>query len=198
MLVAIICPAILFILWDAAFTHLGVWGFNDRYLIGISIWGLPIEEILFFICIPYACVFTYEALKFLIPRDYMQSSQKTISLVLIAGSIFIGLYHVQKWYTGVTFLALAIWLIVLQYGVRAKYLSRIYFSFLFILLPFFLVNGVLTGSMIQEPVVWYHDAEYMGLRIGTIPVEDAFYGLLLFSLNIFLFEELQRRGLPST
>ncbi|WP_435524242.1 lycopene cyclase domain-containing protein [Chryseobacterium indoltheticum] len=49
--------AFIFICWDIWFTKIGVWWFNDRYVIGWKILNLPIEEILFlflhsfFLCI---------------------------------------------------------------------------------------------------------------------------------------------------
>ncbi|MFZ1617834.1 MAG: lycopene cyclase domain-containing protein, partial [Flavobacteriales bacterium] len=62
-----------------------------------------------------------------------------------------------------------------------------------LLLPFMIVNGILTGSMLEEAVVWYNDAENLGVRIGTIPVEDVFYGLLMVLVPITIYEALLKR-----
>jgi lycopene cyclase domain-containing protein len=188
---AILVPGVIFIIWDELFTRMGIWGFNQFYLSGLNIGSLPIEEILFFICIPYACVFTYEALNYLISKDHFQSSQKIISIVLIIVCLFLGVTSTDKWYTSVTFLSLAAYLSLLLVSKRDSFLGRFFFAYLFILIPFFLVNGILTGSGIDEPVVWYNDEENLGLRIGTIPVEDAFYGMLLILMNVSIFEWLQ-------
>ena len=32
-----------FVIWDVAFTDLGIWGFNPEYLIGIDLLNLPID-----------------------------------------------------------------------------------------------------------------------------------------------------------
>ncbi len=193
MWIAILIPGIIFIVWDEFFTQLGVWGFNEQYLSGIYVGSLPLEEILFFICIPYACVFTYEALNYLIKKNYFGSSQKVISIGLIAISLILGIVNIDKWYTCTTFLGLATYIFLVQFIRKAPFLGRFYFSYLFILIPFFIVNGILTGSWIDDPVVWYNDVENLGVRLGTIPVEDVFYGMLLVVMNVSIFEWLQRR-----
>lgn len=191
---AILIPGIVFIVWDEWFTQLGVWGFNERYLSGLYLGSLPLEEILFFICIPYACVFTYEALNYLIKKDYLASSQKVISTIIIFICISIGIFNADKWYTSITFLSLGAYLFILQFVLRVNFLGRFYFSYLFTVIPFFIVNGILTGSWIEEPVVWYSHDENLGIRIGTIPVEDAFYGMLLIVMNVSILEWLQERA----
>lgn len=190
---AILLPALAFIIWDELFTQAGVWGFNPRYVTGINIFHLPLEEVLFFVCIPYACVFTYFALNYLIEKDYLFPHQELISSVLIIGLLVLGIYFLERWYTGVTFLSLGLFLAFHLLKIRPRYMGRFYLAFAVILIPFFIVNGILTGSFIHEEVVWYNPLHHIGIRLGTIPVEDTFYGMLLILLNITLFESLREK-----
>ena len=192
--ISTLVPAAVFIVWDVAFTEMGVWGFNAQYLTGMRLFTLPIEEVLFFICIPYACVFTYFALAHLFPRDYLFPHQELISSAISVFAMIMGIYHLGKWYTGITFFTLGIFLAYQMIVLKPRYMGRFYFAFAFILIPFFLINGLLTGSFLDEPVVWYNDAENLGLRIGTIPVEDIFYGMLLLITNVSIFEWLKTRA----
>ena len=191
--VAIIVPAILFVLWDEYFTSIGIWGFNPEYLSGIYIGNLPVEEILFFICIPYSCVFIYFALNHLVKKDFFYLHQDLISSVLAIGLIITGAFNINKAYTASTFLLCGAAIAFQLLKLRSRYMSRFYFAYLVVLIPFFIVNGILTGSFIPGEVVWYNDDENLDLRIGTIPVEDIFYGMLLILMNITIFEWLQRR-----
>ena len=190
---AILIPGVIFLVWDEIFTRLGVWGFNENYLSGVYIGSLPIEEILFFVCIPYACVFTYEALKYLIEEDYFVKIEKSLSIVIILVSAAVGLINYQKLYTFYTFISLAIFLLVLRFKFNQP-LSRFYVAYLFLLVPFFIVNGILTGSLTDQPVVWYNDQENLGIRLGTIPIEDIFYGMLLTLMNVSIFEAIGKKG----
>ena len=75
LFLAIPITMLVFIPWDIIFTQKGFWGFNDAYFLDTRIAGLPIEEWLFFICIPYACVFTHYSLLYFFPD--MKLSKKT-------------------------------------------------------------------------------------------------------------------------
>lgn len=191
--IAILAPAILFLVWDEIFTRLGIWGFNERYLTGIVVGKLPLEEVLFFVCIPYACVFSYFALNHLIEKDYLFPHQDLISGALIIALLGFGIYYIDKAYTGATFFSLGLFLAYQMLKLKPRYMGRFYIAYLFTLIPFFIVNGILTGSFIEDEVVWYNNAETLGIRIGTIPVEDIFYGMLLILMNITLLEWLEER-----
>ena len=51
---AILLIGFIFIVWDVLFTAWNVWGFNDSYFLGVEFLGLPLEELLFFVSIPFA------------------------------------------------------------------------------------------------------------------------------------------------
>ena len=185
---SIFLTCLIFIVWDIFFTHLGVWGFNKKYVIGVYFFNLPIEEVLFFICIPFACIFTifcFDKFK-KIPINY--KVEKMIHIIIYFLSLSIILFFYKKKYPLFVFVSLPILIIVLKYIFKVNWLIKVYFVYLFLLIPFLIVNGILTGTGLQEPVVWYNVNQIIGIKILTIPVEDIFYGLELIILQYGLFE----------
>ncbi|MEK7727246.1 MAG: lycopene cyclase domain-containing protein [candidate division KSB1 bacterium] len=185
--------AAIFIVWDVAFTQRGVWGFNPHYLVGIEWFNLPLEEWLFFICIPYACVFTYACLKTLVKRDYCESRTRSSTWVLAGALMLVGVLNLDRAYTSSSFIATGLLLLAHLLVFKSSYLGKFYLAYVILLLPFLLVNGILTGSFLAEEVVWYNDEENLALRIFTIPVEDFVYALLLVLLNVTIYEMLIAR-----
>lgn len=61
---ALTIPAAIYIFWDILATKAGQWGFNEKYVTGIFIYNLPIEEILFFFVIPFCSLFLWESVKY--------------------------------------------------------------------------------------------------------------------------------------
>ncbi len=190
---ALLIPATFFIIWDSIFTLHGVWGFNARYLTGINILNLPIEEILFFFAIPYCCLFSYEVLNYFVKQDVLGRYARYAATVLVYSLVAIAFMHTDKLYTFVTAVLTAIFLILHLGYLKQEYWSRLVFTYLVILAPFFIVNGILTGTGLDQPVVWYNDAEILGIRLLTIPVEDTVYGFLLIGSNITIYEAFKKR-----
>ena len=190
---AVIITAVFFLVWDEYFTRLGVWGFNDRYVLGIYFGHLPLEELLFFFCIPYACVYTYHCLDLFIKREFSMFVEKAITNVFIVVflAVCVLLYH--QTYTLFAFLTSALLLILAKYVLKVKWLTKFYIIYGVLLFPFLIVNGVLTGTGIDEPVVWYNEAEIIGFRILTIPFEDVFYGMAMVLMNMLIYKKLLRK-----
>jgi lycopene cyclase domain-containing protein len=188
---ALVITMALFIPWDMIKTSLGVWGFNRRYISGVFIGNLPVEEWLFFIAIPYACLFTYHSLNYLVAKDLLGRYAKTLALLLGTGLLIIGIINTGRLYTSVTFISTGVFLLIHALIIRAGYLGRFFLMYFVTLLPFFIVNGLLTGSFIPEEVVYYDNAQNLGIRLGTIPVEDMVYGLFLLLLNVTIYEYLR-------
>lgn len=186
--IAILLPAVIFVAWDELFTQLEIWGFNPRYITGWSLGSLPVEEILFFLCVPFACLFTYHAFKHVAQKNYFFSRHELLSYGIIIILLIAGIYHIDKAYTAVTFLALAFYLSYITLKVRARFPGHFYLAFCIILFPFFIVNGILTGSFIEEEIVWYNDTANLSIRLGTIPLEDVFYAMLLLLMNVSIYE----------
>lgn len=186
---AIAITGALFLIWDIWFTAQGVWGFNPEYLTGLELFGLPLGEWLFFLTVPYACVFIYACVKAYFPSDPLGKIAPTILKGLMVLLPILGLIFYDQIYTLVTFVGAGILLAINLYVIKPNYLGHFLLGYLIALVPFALVNGVLTAL----PVVWYNDLENFGLRLGTIPVEDSMYNLWLVLMNINLYEWLLSR-----
>lgn len=185
---AIAIPGFIFIVWDIWFTKIGVWSFNPNHLTGLEIFGLPLEEHLFFITVPYASLFTYEVLKSYWPALNPKSISKSIFGLLVLGLTLIAIFYSDRLYTLVTFIGAAVSILIIVYIIKVNFTGRFLLAYMLIIFPFLIFNGILTGTGLEEPVVIYNNSENMGIRIFSIPIEDTFYGMLLILLNVFFFE----------
>jgi len=192
VLPAISTVAAFYIFCDVIMTKWGVWGFNPTYISTISLASLPLEEWLFFIIIPYASIFLHEAFVLYFPHIYLsnrQSNYLTASIIIVLAMLVV--LHADKIYTLYIFSTLLIALSLALFD-KSKTLNRYYISFLLILIPFLIVNAILTGSFIENEVVWYNDRENLGLRVFTIPIEDFGYAFSLILFNLLLSKRLQK------
>ena len=190
---AIIITAVFFIVWDIIFTKIGVWSFNPRYHSGIEFIDLPIEEWLFFICIPYASIFIHFAFRYFYPKvsltDKVVKTIYNVLMLVLLPTIFL---NYDKLYTAVNYSFLVIILTYTIFKVP-NILNTYFLSFLIVLIPFSIVNGILTGSFIDEPVVSYNNNENLGIRLGTIPIEDIGYAFSMLLMSLVLIKKIEKK-----
>ena len=185
MLIAIVIPAIPFLLWDALVTG-AHWHFNPLYVSGVKIINLPMEEILFFITVPFACLFTWEMI-------IRRANEKQIDIQWLRFLLYLALpagiyfFSIGKQYTGLTFSFVFLANLVDQFlKTDLLFDKRFYFYLLLIIVFTLIFNGYLTW----RPVVTYGVDYQLDFRIITIPVEDFFYGISLLWMNTSLYKRL--------
>jgi lycopene cyclase domain-containing protein len=174
---SMVVVGIPYIAWDVLVTRWGEWSFNARYLTGVEVFNLPVEEILFFVTVPYSCLFIYESVAYYsenrplrIPRALFFA----IALVLLAASVLFSHhgYTLKAFTSGAIFLLGAL-LIKQEFIVSTRYWVWLGICYI----PFLVVNAVLTAL----PVVEYNPRAILGPRVGSIPVEDFFYNFSMLS-----------------
>lgn len=173
-----------YIIWDSIATDRGDWGFNPDYLSGLYFFNLPIEEILFFITVPYSCIFIYETVGFY-KNDYKIKSNKYFIILPIAALLLNAYLFRNQLYTfTVSFYAVSFFLISILFYNKLVLSRNFWITILVSFIPFFIVNYILTSI----PIVTYNPEAIWNLRITTIPAEDFIYSFSMISLWIMFYE----------
>lgn len=186
--------AIFFLIWDEVFTINKIWGFNSKYLLGTYLGHLPLEEVLFFFIVPYNCVFIHQVLKTYFPDVKLKNWGNLFFILLGISSLILAIYYFKNWYTFTTCL-IAFLFCVVALVVKPTWLGNFTFTYCVCLLPFFIVNGALTGAFTAEPIVWYSEKHIIGLRMTTIPFEDLYYNFCMLFPIIAFFENRKSKSL---
>ncbi|MFN6085182.1 MAG: lycopene cyclase domain-containing protein, partial [Fluviicola sp.] len=147
-----------FLIWDEYFTVLEVWGFNSKYLTGIFVGHLPLEEVCFFIVAPYGCVFIHQCIKAYFPNLKLENYGKVFAFTFILSGLVLAMMNLTKWYTMTACSLSSILLIGIAFQLKAKWFGLFALSFTVSMIPFLVVNGLLTGFATPEPVVWYNES----------------------------------------
>lgn len=180
---SIMIVSVSYIIWDAIATIRGDWGFNDDYLLGIRLFSLPVEEILFFITVPYSCIFIYETINLYIKNKQLKIDSSIFLTIAIALFLF-AIFFYEQYYT-ITVLLFSSAFIFTSLFFRKELIrsSNFWLTILITYIPFLGVNYVLTSL----PIVWYNQSAIWGARFLTIPYEDFFYSFSMISWWIFFY-----------
>lgn len=183
VLKSILIVSSAFIIWDVIATERGDWAFNPDYLTGVKFFGLPIEEILFFITVPYACIFILETVKFYIKEKTLKLNENILLFISFI-IVFISVLNYERDYTFTVSLFTAASILLLKSLGKDLFVSKNFWLTLIIsYIPFFIVNYFLTSI----PIVTYNSLSFSDVRFITIPVEDFFYSFSMISMWILFY-----------
>lgn len=184
LLVSIVLVGGGYIVWDTIATWRGDWAFNPKYLIGVNFLNLPLEEILFFITVPYSTIFLYETGKLYLKEKEIKIN-KIIFILLSAVLLVTALINSGQYYTFTVLVFSSAFILLNLFSSVGRLLqSKIYWLWIaFTYIPFFVANYILTSL----PIVTYSPDAIWGLRVTTIPVEDFFYSFSMLSFYLFVY-----------
>ena len=184
---AIILVAVPYLIWDALVTGRH-WWFNPQFTFAPRIFGLPLEECLFFGTVPFAALFMWETIKFYFPHRKNFFGHILRTLLLLGTPLGIFLFLIGKEYTGLMLLALSC-SAIFDMALRTELFmqTRLVLYLLSLALVTFVFNGYLTA----RPVVLYNEQYQLGVRVGTIPLEDFGYGFSLVLLVTIIYEKFK-------
>jgi lycopene cyclase domain-containing protein len=184
ILISTIIVGIFYISWDIYATVDNHWSFNPEYTNVIKLFGLPLEEILFFITVPYAMLFLYEVFQYYL-KDKIYMGPAGNKIYLIISIIFISAaLLVNSIYTIIVLISCALYFFISYMFYDSNLNSAVFrFFILFSFIPFLIVNYLLTSL----PVVQYNPDAILGVRILTIPVEDFFYSFSMISFYVMVY-----------
>jgi lycopene cyclase domain-containing protein len=170
--------------WDIWKTASGVWSFNPAYAGEFRFLLLPPAEWLFFVVVPYACIFILACV-----RAYFKDAElrlpRPLFFAIAAALAALGIALIGRTYTGIVLIAAALTLAASEVLAPKSLRSRNFWLAMAITyVPFLIANGILTG----KPVVLYDDTRNLGLRVGTIPVEDFVYSFAMLLLAFVLYD----------
>ena len=182
--VAILLISYLFVAWDIFATFRGHWSFNPNYVLEIKFLGIPIEEVLFFITVPFSCLFAYEGIKYYFKDSKLFSINKLIPNSI--GILFLALAFVSIGgeYTTLALASMGFTIIFISNFMIELFFSKLFWIYIaFTILVFLIFNYLLTSI----PVVEYSSLAIIGFRVITIPIEDFMFNFSMLTLYLAVY-----------
>lgn len=187
---AVFLTSMFFLIWDGYYTKLGIWGFSPEYITGIYFNALPIEEVFFFFGTAYVCVYTYHSIDLFLKPDFSSRAENILTNTLIGICLLIGLLHLKQAFTAFAVLVPALLLLIAKHICNVQWLMKFYIVYGVLILPFLIVKGILAGMGLADLAVWYNEEHIFGFRFLASPIEEIFYGMGLFLMNLQIYKYL--------
>lgn len=183
---ALIIVGIFFVGWDAFATYQGHWSFNPLYVNDIKLLGLPLEEILFFVTVPYSCIFVFDSIIHFIGDKKLFSPRKWLFPIIGVLILLSAFGFFSKEYTFLAILSVGVSILFVSLVNVKLFSSRAYWIYTLLTLVLFLIFNYILTSV---PVVQYSSSAITGFRVTTIPIEDFLFNFSMLTnyLTVYIW-----------
>lgn len=190
IILAVLINVFVFSVPTEFLTQLKVIAFNPSYMTGMTLWQLPVEELLLSLVLPLCGVSVYLFLNMRFPDNGPEKYSLAVSNMMIGVCIAMLYFGHQKLYTLFTFAILIVFIVYIEYVNKLRFMYRFYRAFLVSLTPFYILYGVL----VNLPVISFNRVQTLNFSQLNIPFETPFYFMSMLLLSIYLFELFKSRA----
>lgn len=171
-------------------TRVKVIVFNPPFLIGINLWGLPVEELFFSLSMPLCGLAIYLFLNASFPDQRLEKYSLAFSNILMGVCVAILYFGYHHLYTLITFSLLLVFILYVEYVNKIRFMYKFYRAFLVSLIPFYISSGILNGL----PVIQYSEEDTLIFNLFKVPFESTFYFMGMLLLVVYLFEAFKNKS----
>ncbi|MFN4212790.1 MAG: lycopene cyclase domain-containing protein [Microgenomates group bacterium] len=189
-LFSIFISSLIFIIHDNKVANKW-WRFNKRFILGIKIFNLPTEEILFFLTVSFSCLTLWLNLKNISNLSIKNYFYGSFHILIFIFYHFLFLKTKKPYPKFVNFF----YFFILFFDIFFKTHLVFKLNFLIFILITYLLTLIFNFYLTKRPVVLYNEQFKSGLKILSIPIEDFLYGINFLYLTIFLFEFLSNNSI---
>ena len=186
LLITLLLVGVIFVAWDVFATSQDHWTFNPKYVGETRVLGLPLEELLFFVTVPYSCLFVFEAIQHFSGDKQLFPPSRQLFIGIGGAVVLFSLAFLNQGYTFLAVLSVGITFLFISSVNLKIFASRAFWIYTLLTLVLFLIfNYILTSY----PVVQYSSTAITGFRITTIPIEDFLFNFSMLTnyLTVYIW-----------
>ncbi|AAT44119.1 lycopene cyclase domain-containing protein [Picrophilus oshimae] len=183
----------VYIVWDSLSVTYHVWTFNKKYITGIMVYNLPVEEILFFFVVPFSTFLIYESIDYIKNDSFISKTSRIKKIMFIIAILFIlnAIYFYSYIYMLLASVFTAFIILLTLKIMPSLYRSSNYWLFIIIMyIPFIVFDHFLTSL----PVFTYGVHAIINIRILSIPVEEFIYVYSLMNFYALFYNIYKKRS----